>query len=50
MKEKLNQIGFGNIKVTSYYGDFTVKKVKDFQRYYGLTVTGKADVKTLEKK
>lgn len=49
LKENLNYLGFGNIKVTDLYGSFTVKRVKDFQRYYGLKVTGIADPRTLEK-
>src|SRR5690625_5153729 len=47
MKNKLNKIGFGNITVTTLYGSFTEKKVKEFQQYYGITVTGQADLKTL---
>src|SRR5699024_7965717 len=47
MKNKLNKIGFGNITVTTLYGSFTEKKVKEFQQYYGITATGQADLKTL---
>ncbi len=49
IKRKLNSIGFGNIKVTTLYGSFTAKKVKEFQAYYGLKATGKADLATLDK-
>ncbi len=46
LKKNLNKLGFGNIKVTSYYGSFTTKRVKDFQKYYGLKATGVADKAT----
>ena len=49
LKENLNKLGFGNIKVTEFYGSFTTKKVREFQNYYGLQVTGKADATTLDK-
>ncbi len=49
LKKDLNRLDFGNIKVTTLYGSFTEKRVKDFQRYYGLEVTGIADKKTLNK-
>lgn len=49
LKQNLNKLGFGNIKVTTYYGDFTAKKVKDFQSYYGLKANGIADEKTFAK-
>lgn len=49
LKNKLNKLGFGPITVTNLYGDFTAKKVKDFQKYYGLAVTGMADDVTLSK-
>ncbi|MFD2628887.1 peptidoglycan-binding protein, partial [Oceanobacillus kapialis] len=48
IKKKLNAIGFGNITVTSYFGSFTKKKVSDFQRYYDLPVSGKADPVTMK--
>ncbi|GGC85410.1 hypothetical protein GCM10007216_15150 [Thalassobacillus devorans] len=49
MKEKLNHIGFGGIIVSDYYGSFTAKRVSQFQEYYGLNATGKANVTTLNK-
>ncbi|MEN2466412.1 peptidoglycan-binding protein [Ornithinibacillus sp. JPR2-1] len=49
LKKHLNSIGFGNISLTALYGDFTTKKVREFQEYYGLNVTGSADFATLEK-
>ncbi|WP_060678187.1 peptidoglycan-binding protein [Virgibacillus halodenitrificans] len=49
LKNKLNRLGFGNILVTTYYGNFTEKKVKEFQDYYGLEVTGIANKETLDK-
>lgn len=49
LKVKLNSLGFGHIQVTDYYGSYTEKKVKDFQQYYGLNVTGKADMQTQDK-
>src|SRR5699024_1930557 len=48
-KRNLNKIGFSGISVTNYYGSYTTKKVKEFQKYYGLKVTGNADLKTLLK-
>lgn len=48
-KEKLNSIGFGGILVTDYFGDYTEKKVKEFQRSYGLPVNGKLDHATMAK-
>src|SRR5690625_1215341 len=47
LKKKLNEIGYGGITVTNYYGSFTEKRVKEFQKDYGLPVTGIADAKTL---
>lgn len=35
VKEKLNSLGFSGIIVTSYYGDYTVQRVKEFQRVRG---------------
>src|SRR5699024_2739997 len=48
-KRNLNKTGFSGISVTNYFGDFTETRVKQFQKYFGLTVTGKADLKTLLK-
>src|SRR5699024_2813298 len=49
MKRDLNKVGFSGITVTNLYGDFTVKRVKEFQQYYGLKADGIADKKTLDK-
>src|SRR5699024_10485854 len=49
MKRDLNKVGFSGITVTNLYGDFTVKRVKEFQQYYGLTTHSIADKKTLHK-
>lgn len=49
IKEKLNAIGYGGIIVTSYFGDFTEKRVKQFQRDYNLKPHGIIDGKTLNK-
>ncbi|MEC5426101.1 peptidoglycan-binding protein, partial [Virgibacillus sp. C22-A2] len=49
LKNNLNQLGFGYITVTNFYGNFTEVKVRQFQQYYGLDVTGRADGATLNK-
>lgn len=49
LKTNLNRLGFGELKVDYYFGDFAEKKVKQFQNYYGLEVTGIADIPTLSK-
>lgn len=49
LKKDLNRLGFGNIKVSTLYGSFMEKRVKEFQRHYGLNITGIADAKTLDK-
>ncbi|HEX6594517.1 MAG TPA: peptidoglycan-binding protein [Bacillota bacterium] len=49
LKKQLNKLGFGNIKVTTLYGSFMEKRMKDFQRYYGLKTHGIADSRTLDK-
>src|SRR5690625_1916417 len=49
LKKDLNKLGYGGITVTNYYGSFTEKRVKQFQNYYGLKVTGEADQATLSK-
>ncbi|MFD1020155.1 peptidoglycan-binding protein [Thalassobacillus hwangdonensis] len=48
-KEKLNAIGFGGIIISDYFGDFTARRVKEFQSNYGLTVDGIAGPATLSK-
>ncbi len=49
IKEKLNSLGYGYISITTLFGDFMDKKVKEFQRDHGLRVNGIADEKTLAK-
>ncbi|WP_249869254.1 peptidoglycan-binding protein [Oceanobacillus saliphilus] len=47
LKKDLTTLGFANwSNPTSNYGSNTASKVKDFQRAYGLNVTGKADALT----
>lgn len=48
MKRKLNRVGFNGILVTNYFGNFTEKKVREFQDYYDLKVTGNANKETLD--
>src|SRR5699024_12220726 len=48
-KRNLNKLGFSGISVTNYFGSYTTKKVKEFQKYYGLQVTGNANLATLKK-
>src|SRR5699024_11107596 len=50
LKSNLDRLGFPVPgKGTTLFGPNTEKKVKEFQKYYGLEVTGIADDKTLEK-
>lgn len=51
MKKKLSLAGFGNFpkNPSNAYGKVTEAVVKDFQKSYGLRVSGVADEKTLEK-
>jgi len=49
LKKKLNAIGFNGISVTNYYGNWTETRVRQFQEYYGLSVNGKLDTKTVNK-
>jgi peptidoglycan hydrolase-like protein with peptidoglycan-binding domain len=46
IKNKLNHIGFSGILETNYFGDYTQRKVKEFQAYYGLNETGAIDQET----
>ncbi|WP_416147724.1 peptidoglycan-binding protein [Salipaludibacillus sp. HK11] len=48
LKESLNRLGYGNISVTTLFGSFTEKRVKDFQADHGLAVNGIADEPTWE--
>ena len=49
LKQNLNRLGFDGLADANTYGSFTTKRVKQFQAYYGLKVTGKADLATLNK-
>ncbi|MFC3039966.1 peptidoglycan-binding protein [Virgibacillus xinjiangensis] len=49
LKKDLTTLGFANWSdPTPYYGNITASVVKDFQRAYGLTITGTADDITLQ--
>src|SRR5690625_4606839 len=49
LKEKLEFLGFGSFNMTDYYGPQTEQAVRDFQRFYGLTVDGIVEDATLQK-
>src|SRR5699024_8993173 len=49
LKQHLNKLGFGNIKVNTLIGSYRENRMKDFQDYYGLKAHGIADSRTLEK-
>src|SRR5699024_10306797 len=48
-KKKMNNISFGRTTVTNYFGDYTVKQVKQFQKYYGLQADGAVGPSTMKK-
>ncbi len=47
-KRKLNDIGYGGINITDYFGDFTERRVKEFQTDMELPVSGILDEITIE--
>src|SRR5690625_6037865 len=47
LKKNLNKLGYGGMNLNDLYGSFTTKRVKEFQKYYGITQTGKAGPRTL---
>ncbi|MEF3331731.1 peptidoglycan-binding protein, partial [Oceanobacillus oncorhynchi] len=50
LKQDLNRLGFTFFKnPTNYFGSETEKGVRDFQRHFGLSVTGYGDEATLAK-
>src|SRR5699024_11082020 len=49
LKKDLNRLGFEDILVTSYFGGFSDKQVREFQDYYGLVENGIADDRTRAK-
>src|SRR5690625_7324348 len=46
LKKNLNKLGYGGMNLNDLYGSFTTKRVKEFQKYYGITQTGKAGPRT----
>jgi mannosyl-glycoprotein endo-beta-N-acetylglucosaminidase len=49
LKQQLAKLGFGGMNINETFGSFTTTRVKEFQRYYGLSVSGVADAKTMNK-
>nr|WP_052400617.1 peptidoglycan-binding protein [Oceanobacillus jeddahense] len=49
IKRQLNNLGYGHISVTSFFGDFMEQKIKEFQTDHGLRVSGIADEVTVAK-
>ncbi|WP_010531641.1 peptidoglycan-binding protein [Lentibacillus jeotgali] len=49
LKKNLNRLGFGGIEVTKNFGSFTTNRIKEFQQFYSLSVTGEVDSKTINK-
>src|SRR5690625_3392629 len=47
LKKNLTKLGYGGMNLNDLYGSFTAKRVKEFQKYYGITQTGKAGPRTL---
>src|SRR5690625_6672660 len=47
MKKILTKLVYGSMNLNDLYGSFTAKRVKEFQKYYGITQTGKAGPRTL---
>src|SRR5690625_1750717 len=46
LKKDLTKVGFGGMNVNDLYGSFTEQRVKEFQKYFGLEITGIADDQT----
>ena len=49
LQGRLNGIGFGPLVVDGIFGAFTEEAVKNFQKYYGLTVDGIVGIQTWAK-
>src|SRR5699024_10169166 len=49
LKRNLTKVGFGGMNINDLYGSYTAKRVKDFQKYFGLKETGVADQDTQDK-
>lgn len=48
LQERLNSEGYPHLKVDGHYGNLTKKNVELYQRHNGLTLSGIADLKTLQ--
>ncbi|MEN2466411.1 peptidoglycan-binding protein [Ornithinibacillus sp. JPR2-1] len=48
VKQKLNALGYDGIAVTDLFGSWTEKRLKQFQKDYGLPVSGIADKETVK--
>ena len=48
LKEKLIKLGYGGMNRNQKYGSFTAKRVREFQKDFGLPVSGIADEITLQ--
>ncbi|MDC1541952.1 peptidoglycan-binding protein, partial [Candidatus Pseudothioglobus singularis] len=48
-KEKLNALGYDGISLTTYFGSWSDKRLRQFQKDYGLRVNGIGDSVTLAK-
>lgn len=49
LKRNLNRLGFGRMLISNKIGQFGRRKIKEFQSYYGLEVTGGVTLETLLK-
>jgi len=49
IKKNMTKIGFGGMNINDLYGSYTAKRVKDFQKYFGLKETGVANQETQDK-
>src|SRR5699024_6595727 len=49
LKKSLNHLGFSGIKLSNQLGNFTVKRMKEFQHFYHLTITDDITCEMLQK-
>lgn len=48
-KKQLNDLGYGNITLTNYFGSFTTRRLREFQQDQGLRVNGRFDSVTIDR-